>query len=219
MEPRISANEREFFWRVSVSLARENRKRKFQIRPDGLALSIIRYPLSVFRSRGAVALFKRVFFANAAPSGVAAWGYFCSAFHVGTRWGAKAFLPSFPRRRRGRLRSQMRSRTLQLTPRRAFALSTINYPFFVPADANAQRAFSAEIRGRFFPPARSELRRTGDDEKLLRRSPFSSASRPLPDALTVCGGGFLVSCESSFPEASAPFEDKTPSKERTPFSP
>ncbi len=197
------------------------RKPKTEISSPPRRACTIHHPLSIIRfpfPRGSCA-FQARFFADAAPSGVAAWGYFCSAFHAGTRWGAKAFLPSFPRRRRGRLRSQMRSRTLQLTPRRAFALSTINYPFFVPADANAQRAFSAEIRGRFFPPARSELRRTGDDEKLLRRSPFSSASRPLPDALTVCGGGFLVSCESSFPEASAPFEDKTPSKERTPFSP
>ena len=151
-------------------------------------------------------------------------------------WG-QAFLPSFPRRsllrglnsaaRRPRVPARFSSRPVGACTIH-YPLSIINYPSsiirfpFPRAGSPPLGASSAEIReirGRFFPPTRSELRRTGDDEKLLRRSPFSSASRPLPDALTVCGGGFLVSCESSFPEASAPFEDKTPSKERTPFSP
>ena len=44
-------------------------------------------PPAARRSRGAVALFKRVF-SETPPSGAAAWGYFCSAFHAGT-WGRR----------------------------------------------------------------------------------------------------------------------------------
>ena len=51
--------------------------------------SVRRFLGSAF-PRGSCAFQAHVLFADAAPSGVAAWGYFCSAFHAGTHvWGRR----------------------------------------------------------------------------------------------------------------------------------